>query len=130
MRPWTKEEYRNEGIRQGDDKGNFKRVEILNKKESDEDSTGEGPDAFKDINPSDGGDVFPDVLGIEGTPVSEKSTLGECHREEDQKGGIEDWPQAKSFSRSEKKDASECSGEIDGEWKGYGKKQLEEHEDF
>jgi hypothetical protein len=102
----------------------------LNKKKSDEYSTDDGPDAFKDIDLSDGGDIFPDVLGINFTPVREKGTLGECYREEDQEGRIENWPKAKSLPRSREEDVSENSGEIDGRRKGRGKKQLEKHKEF
>jgi hypothetical protein len=102
----------------------------LNETKSDEQPTDDGPDAFKDVDLSDGGDIFLDVLGIESTPVSEKGALGKCYRKEDQKGGIENWAKAKSLSGSEKKDVSEYSGEIDGRWKGDSKKQLEEHKDF
>jgi hypothetical protein len=127
---WPEKEYRNEGICQGDDKGNLKSIEILNKKESNEYSTEDGPEVFKNIDSSNGGDIFLDVLGIESTPVSEKGTLGECYREEDQERGIENWPKAQSLSGNEEKDVSEHPGEIDGQWKGDGKKQLEEHKDF
>jgi hypothetical protein len=102
----------------------------LNKKKSDEYSTDDGPDAFKDIDLSDGGDVLSDALEIDSTPVGEKGTLGKCHGEEDQEGGIKDWPEAKTLSRSGEKDVSEYSGEIDGHWKGYRKKKLEEGKDF
>jgi hypothetical protein len=102
----------------------------LNKKKSDEYSTDDGPDAFKDIDLSDGGDVLSDALEIDSTPVGEKGTLGKCYGEEDQEGGIKDWPEAKTLSRSGEKDVSEYSGEIDGHWKGYRKKQLEERKNF
>jgi len=128
--PWTKKEYRNEGIRQGDDKGDLKRVEILNKKKSDDYSTDDGADAFKYVDLSNGGDIVSDVLGIESAPVGEKGALGECNGEEDQEGGIKNWPKAKSLSGGGEKDVSKYSGEIDGHWKGCGKKQLEEHKDF
>jgi hypothetical protein len=127
---WPKKEYRNEGICQGDSKGNFKRIEILNKKESDEYSTGDGPDAFKDIDLSNGGDIFSAVLGIEFTPVGEEGALGECYRKKNQEGGIKNWPKAKSLSGSEEKDVSEYPGKINTHWKGDGKKQLKDHKDF
>jgi hypothetical protein len=128
--PWPEKEYRNEGIRQRDDKGDLKRVEILNEKKGHEQSTHDGSDGFKDIDLSNGRDIFSDVLGIEFTPVSEKGTLRKCHREEDQERGIKNGCKAKSLSRSGEKDVSEYSGEIDGHWKGHGKKQLEDHKDF
>ena len=68
---WPKKEYRNEGIRQGDNKGNFKRIEILNEKKGHEQSADDGPDAFKDIDLSNRGDIFLDVLRIEFTSVGE-----------------------------------------------------------
>jgi len=86
--PWPEKEYRNEGIRQRDDKSDLKRIEILNKKKSDEYSSDDGPDAFEDIDLSNRGDILSDVLEIESTPVSEKGALGKCYREEDQEGGI------------------------------------------
>lgn len=112
------------------DKGDFKRVEILNEEESDEQPTDDGPDAFQDVDLSDGGDIFLDVLGIKSTPVSEKGALGECDREEDQERGIENWPKTKSLARSEEKNVSEYSSQMDGQWKGDGKKELEEHKDL
>jgi hypothetical protein len=54
----------------------------LNKKKCHEQSTDNGPDAFENIDLSNGGDIFSDVLGIEFTPVSEKGTQGKCNREE------------------------------------------------
>ena len=80
---WPKKEYRNEGNHQGNDKGNFKRIEVLNKKKSDEDSPDDGPGAFKDIDPSNGREILPNGLGIESTSISEKSTLGKGYREQD-----------------------------------------------
>lgn len=129
-RPWPEKEYRNEGIRQGDDKGDLKRIEILNEKKGHKQSTDDGSDGFKDIDLSNGGDILSDVLGIESTPVGEKGTLGKCYGEEDQERGIKNLCKAKSLSGSGEKDVSEYSGEIDGQWKGYGKKELEEHKDF
>jgi hypothetical protein len=108
----------------------LKRIEVLNQKESDEYPSDDGPDAFKDIDLSDRGDIFLDVLRIDSTPVGEKGALGECDREEDQEGGIKNRTKAEPLSRSEKKDVSEYSGEIDGRWKGDSKEQLEEHKDF
>ena len=35
-----------------------------------------------------------------------------------------------SFSRCDNKDVFEQSGKVDGEWKGCGKKELEERVDF
>jgi len=120
--PWPEKEYRNEGIRQGNDKGDLKRIEILNEKKGHKQSTGDGPDAFKDVDLSDGGGVFFDQLRIEFTPVSEKRTLGKCHREKNQEGRIKNCGKAKSLSGGGEEDVSETSGEIDGQWKGHSKK--------
>jgi hypothetical protein len=128
--PWPEKEYRNEGIRQGDDKGDLKGIEILNEKKGHEQSTDDGPDALKDVDFSNGGDIFSDVSGIEFTSVSEKGTLGKCHREKDQEGGVENCCKTKSLSGGSEKDISKYSGEIDGHWKGCRKKQLEEHKDL
>jgi hypothetical protein len=65
-------------------------MEILNQKKCHEQSTHDGSDAFKGIDPSNGGDIFLasgrshgfDILGIEFTPVSEKTTLRKGNREE------------------------------------------------
>jgi hypothetical protein len=127
---WPEKEYRNKCIRQGDDKDDLKRIEILNEKKGHEQSTDDGSDGFKDIDLSNGRDIFSDVLGIEFTAVGKKGTLGKCHREEDKERGIKNCCKAKPLSRSGEKDVSEYSGEIDGKWKGHGKKQLEEHKDF
>jgi hypothetical protein len=102
----------------------------LNKKKGHKQSTDDGPDGFKEINLSNGGEILSDALGIEFTPVSEKGTLGKGYGEEDQKGGTKNCHNAKSLSRSEEKDILKCSGEINGQWKGDGKKQLKEHKDF
>ena len=101
----------------------------MNETKSDEQTTDNGPDAFEDIDLSNGGDIFLDVLGIEFTPVCEKGTLGKCHREEDQEGGIIDWRKAKSFSRSGEENVCQNSGEIKGQRKGGGKKKLKEHKE-
>lgn len=127
---WPKKEYRNEGNRQGNDKGNFKRIEVLDKKKSDEYSADDGPGAFKDIDPSNGRDLLPDVLGIESTSVSEKGTLWKCYREEDQERRIENCRKTESLSWSEMKNVFEYSAEIDGDRKGHSKKKLEEHKGF
>jgi hypothetical protein len=93
----------------------------LNKKKCHEQSTDNGPDAFEDIDHSNGGNIFFDVLGIEVTPASEKGTLGKCNREEYQERGIKNWGKAKCFSRSGEKDIFKYSGEIDGEREGHRK---------
>jgi hypothetical protein len=102
----------------------------LDEKKSDEYSADDGPDAFKNIDLSNRGGVFFDVLRIESTPVSEEGTLRDRYRKKDKEGGAENWPQAQSFSGSEEEEVSEYPGEINGPWKGGGKKKLEEHKDF
>jgi len=127
---WPKKEYRNEGIHQGDDKGNFKRIEILNEKKSHEQATDDGPDAFKNIDLSNGGGVFFDQLRIEFTPISKARSLWESDWKKDQKRGIKNRREAESFSGSGQKDIFEYPGEIDGKRKSNGNKKLEEHKDF
>jgi len=130
LRCWKYEEHRNECVYEGDEECDLKRVEILHEKKGHEQSTRDGSDGFKDIDLSNGGDIFSDGFGIEFTPVSEKRTLGKAYREEDQERGIKNCCKAKSLSGSGEKDVSEYSGEIDGKWKGQGKKKLEKDKDF
>jgi hypothetical protein len=121
---WPEEECGQEGICQRNDKGDLKRIKILNEKKGYKQSTDHGPNAFEDINPSDGGDIFFDVLGIEFTPVSEKSTQRKGNREEYQERGIEDRGKSKSLARSGQKNAFKYPGKIGGKWKGRGKRKL------
>jgi hypothetical protein len=65
-------------------------------------------------------------LGIEFTPVSEKGSMGERDRQEDQERGIENGTKTKPFSWSGKKDVFEYPAKVDGEREGYGKDQLED----
>jgi hypothetical protein len=102
----------------------------LNEKEGHEQSTDNGPDAFEDIDFSNGGGIFSDVLGIELTPISKKGTLGNRDREENQERGVKDCGEAKPLSRSGKKDIFEYSGEVDGERKGHGKRKLEQNKNL
>jgi hypothetical protein len=102
----------------------------LDEKKGYEQSAHDGSDGFKDIDLSNRGDIFSHGFGIEFTTVSEKGTLGKCHRKEDQEGGIENWGKTKSLSGRGKKNVSEYSGEINGKRKAQGKKELEEDKDF
>jgi hypothetical protein len=108
----------------------LERIEILNKKESDDDPAGDGPKAFKDIDFSDGSSILLDVLKVEIAPVGKQDSLGECHREKDQEGDPENRPEAEPLSWSGEKGVSEYSREINGQRKGYGKKQLEKYKDL
>ncbi len=85
---------------------------MLNEKKCHEQSADHGPDAFEDVNLSNGGDVFSGVLGIELAALSEEGAQGKCHREEYQKRGIENWCKAECLSRSSEEDIFEYSGEV------------------
>ena len=67
-----------------DDKGDLKRIEKWNEKKGDEQAAADGADAFEGIDFSDGGDLFPGVMGIELTSDREKDTLRERHGKKDQ----------------------------------------------
>ncbi len=128
---WSRpeKEYGDEAVDERDHKGDFEGVEVLDEKKRYEYSTEDGPNAFKDIDLSNGGGIFLDVLGVESTPVGEKHTLDKCHGEEDQERRIKNRPEPEPLSWIEEKKVSECPGEIKGYGKGDGKKQLGENKD-